>query len=124
MHFCRRVFFWASVYGFVVIVPLYFAEGLVGRLDPPAIAHPAYFHGFAGGALAWQVVYLLVAIEPLRLRPFIPLSALAKLGPVVTVAVLLAAGRTSWLFAAPVLGDLVFGVLFLVATRRVWHAEA
>jgi hypothetical protein len=112
------------VYGFVVIVPLFFAERLVGRLDPPGITHPAYFYGFVGGALAWQVVYLLVAMAPLRLRPFMPLSALAKLGLVATVALLLAAGRTSWLFAVPVLGDLVFGVLFLVAYWRVRQAVA
>jgi hypothetical protein len=124
MHFCRLVFLIATVYGALVIVPAYFAEGLVGRIDPPEISQPAYYYGFIGGALAWQVVYFLVALDPLRLRPFIVLSALAKLGLVVTVAVLLYHGRVSWLFAAPVVGDLVFALLFLYAYRLVRRTSA
>lgn len=124
MHFCRLVFLIATIYGLLVIVPTYFSEGLVGRLDPPEISQPAYYYGFIGGALAWQIVYFLVALDPLRLRPFIVLSALAKLGLVVTVACLLYHGRVSWLFATPVMGDLVFGLLFLYAYRLVRRVPA
>ncbi|MEX2115015.1 MAG: hypothetical protein WD845_17610 [Pirellulales bacterium] len=124
MRFCRRVFFLAGLYGFAVLLPLYFAEGLVGRLVPPEVTHPEFYYGFVGGALAWQVVYLLVALEPLRLQPLIVLSALAKLGLVVAVALLVEEGRTSLLFAVPVMGDLVFGLLFLYAYALVRRAAA
>jgi hypothetical protein len=124
MHFCRLVFLIATAYGVLMIVPLYFAEGLASRLNPPEITQPVYYYGFIGGALAWQFVYFLVAVDPLRLRPFIVLSALAKLALVVTVACLLYHGRVSWLFATAVGGDLVLALLFLHAYRLVRNLQA
>ncbi|MGD9723041.1 MAG: hypothetical protein AB7O59_17280 [Pirellulales bacterium] len=119
MIFCRRVFLLATLYGVLVVPPAYFLEPLVARLDPPAISHPEYYYGFVGGALAWQVVYFIVVLDPLRFRPMILLSALAKLGLVATVAMLLATERGGLLLAAPVLGDFVFGLLFIYADRLV-----
>ena len=72
-----------------------------------------------GVAGAWQFVYLIVAIDPARYRPLMLLSAVAKLGLVLVTAVLVARGRTSILFALPVLGDLVFGALFVYAHALV-----
>ncbi len=43
------------------------AAVLPGRIsadNPPAITHPEYFYGFIGVALAWQILFLLIARDP------------------------------------------------------------
>ncbi len=124
MRFAQRVFFAAGVYGLIVVLPLFAAEGLVARIAPPPPTHPEYYYGLASGALGWQVLYFVVAYDPVRFRPLILLSALAKTGMVATTLLLLAAGRMSLLFAVPVGGDLVFALLFVAAHRAVRDARA
>ncbi len=72
MDFARRVLWIAGVYGLLVIVPILFLEGRIGRDYPPAITHPKYFYGFQCVALAWQVLYLFMAQDPARYRPPLP----------------------------------------------------
>lgn len=50
MKFAKRVFSVAGLYGVIVIVPMYFAEGRIGRDHPPAITHPEFYYGFLGVA--------------------------------------------------------------------------
>lgn len=78
MKFAKRVFLVAGVYGVIVIVPMYFAEGRIGRDHPPAITHPEFYYGFLGVALAWQVVFLVLAQDPSRYRPMVIPSVLEK----------------------------------------------
>jgi len=52
MKFARIVFRVAAIWGVLVITPLYFMFDLIGRNDPPAITHPAFFYGFVGAGLA------------------------------------------------------------------------
>ena len=59
----------AGVYGLIVMAPNYFLERQISQNDPPPITHPEYFYGFVGVALAWQVAFLLISREPVRLRP-------------------------------------------------------
>jgi hypothetical protein len=115
MKFAQRVFNVAGIYGLIVLVPLYFMAGTIGEQDPPPLTHLEYFYGFLGVAVAWQVLFLLVAREPLRLRPAILPAILEKLGFGVAVWVLLALGKVT---AGPVISgsiDLVFAVLFTMA---------
>ena len=65
MRFARAVFLIA---GMAVVAPLYFMEARIGREMPPAITHPEYFYGFAGVTLAWQLLFLVLASDPLRYR--------------------------------------------------------
>ncbi|HEY8683443.1 MAG TPA: hypothetical protein VIM06_09750, partial [Rhodanobacter sp.] len=80
MKFARVVFWIAAIYGFAVLVPLYFLESRVGAMSPPAITHPEYFYGFVGIALAWQVMFVIIAREPTRYRLAMLPSILEKLG--------------------------------------------
>lgn len=112
MVFARRMFLVAGIYGLLIISPMYFVENLVGRLDPPAVAHPEYYYGFLGAALAWQLVYFAMGHDPLRYRPLIPLAIFAKLSFVLSVIMLFGLGRASGLVVVAVLGDAVFAVLF------------
>jgi hypothetical protein len=79
MKFARVVFWIASIWGFLVITPLYFMFDLIGRNDPPPITHPAFFFGFVGLALAWQIAFLFIATDPARYRPLMIPSIFEKL---------------------------------------------
>jgi hypothetical protein len=116
--FARRVFLTAAVYGILALAPQYFMEGRVGRDFPPAITHPEHFYGFIGVALAWQVLFVVIARDPVRYRPVMLVAVLEKLAFGVAALVLYAQGRLH----AVVLGagciDLVLATLFLAAYRR------
>lgn len=49
------------------------------KLFPPPINHLEHFYGFVGVALAWQLAFLAIAREPLRLRPVMIAAAAEKL---------------------------------------------
>ena len=51
MLFARRTFLVAGIYGLVVLLPMYFLEGRIGRDTPPPITHPEFFYGFLGVAI-------------------------------------------------------------------------
>ncbi|HJV22996.1 MAG TPA: hypothetical protein VJ570_09870 [Holophagaceae bacterium] len=122
--FARRVYFGAAVYGILALLPNYFLEARVGRDFPPAITHPEYFYGFIGVALAWQLVFLAMAKDPLRFRALMPVSILEKLSFGLPALGLFLRGRTN----AAVLGfgliDLTLGALFLTAYLRTRQAQA
>ena len=44
----------------------------------PEINHPELYYGFVGVTLAWQIVYVLIGLDPLRYRPFMLLARSAK----------------------------------------------
>jgi hypothetical protein len=115
MRFSQRLFFVAAIYGVAILLPMYFLEGYIERSDPPAITHPEYFYGFIGAALAWQLVYLVIASDPARYRPMILVGIFAKLNFGAAVWLLVALGRTSLTVGLGAAGDLVFAGLFAYA---------
>jgi hypothetical protein len=117
MHFARWVFALAGVYGLIVIIPLYFTESRIGQDTGVAITHAEYYYGFAGVALAWQVMFLLIAAEPARYRPIMLVGILEKLLFVVAVLCMLRSVPGSIKIAAAI--DATWAVLFAVAFLRV-----
>src|SRR5262245_54462729 len=91
--FARRLFLVAGIYGMAVVAPLFFLEGLIGEHDPPAITHAEFYYGFVCTTFAWQIVYLMMSRDPLRLRPMLIPAIVGKAGFAVSVFVLLAQGR-------------------------------
>lgn len=129
MERAKRVFLWAGVYGVVAITPLLFLEPVFASLVPPEMTHPAFFYGFLGVALAWQFVFFLIAQDPGRYRPIMPIAVLEKLSVAVAFVVLVLAGRESWLLVGAGVVDGVFAVLFLRAylatgPRQLAHRAA
>jgi hypothetical protein len=118
VSFARRVFIVASVYGFLVLVPQYFMEDRVGRDFPPPITHPEHFYGFIGVALAWQVLFLIVAKDPIRYRAVMIPAVLEKLAFAVPCVVLYLQGRLSSMILGAGLLDLILAVLFFTSYRR------
>ena len=70
MKFAKSIFWIAAIWGFLMITPLYFMFDLIGKKDPPPITHPAFFYGFVGVALVWQIAFIFIARDPVRFRPF------------------------------------------------------
>jgi hypothetical protein len=124
MKLARLIFAIAGIYGILVIAPLYFAEGPIAQNDPPAITHPEFFYGFIGITLAWQVVFLLIARNPVRYRPLMLVSVLEKLAYGVPAIALFMQQRvkpTALTFGCV---DLVLGALFVLAFFITPRAEA
>ena len=113
--FARRAYTAAAVYGILALAPQYFLEEKVGLDFPPAITHPEYFYGFVGLALVWQFAFLLIARDPVRYRPLMPITWLEKLSFGGAAVVLMAMGRIPTPVFALGMVDLALGALFVVA---------
>src|SRR5436305_13708769 len=88
MKFAKLIFWIAGVWGVLVLTPLYFIFDVIGRQDPPAITHPAFYYGFVGVALVWQLAFFVIGSDPARFRPFMVVAALEKLSYGSTLLVL------------------------------------
>ena len=78
MKFAKIIFYVAFVWGILVLTPLFFLFDLIGRQDPPPITHPGFYYGFVTTALAFQIVFLLIARDPVRNRIMMIPSFLEK----------------------------------------------
>ena len=125
MKFAKAVFWIAGGWGVLVLTPLYFIFDVIGRQDPPPITHPAFYYGFVGVGLVWQVAFFVIGSDPSRFRPMMLPAVLEKFIYGVTLSVLFLQSRlhgTDLMLGGV---DTVIGVLFLVAffkTRTVPYA--
>jgi hypothetical protein len=123
MKFAKVVFWIAGIWGLLVITPLYFMFDLIGRKDPPAITHPGFYYGFVGVALAWQLAFLVIARDPVRLRPMMIPSVVEKFTYGIAVVALVMQGRmhrSDLVFAAT---DSILGLLFVIAYLKTRSTE-
>jgi len=115
MKFARWTFLIAGIWGILVLVPLYFLEKKTGIDHPPAITHPEYFYGFVGVALAWQVLFLIVARDPERFRLAMLPAILEKFSFVVSTYVLYSLDRVNPTMVIAASVDLLLGLLFVIS---------
>jgi hypothetical protein len=118
MKLAKVVFWIAAIWGFLIITPLYFIFDLIGKQDPPPITHAAFYYGFVGVALVWQLAFAFIASDPVRFRPMMIPAIFEKLVYSIPLIILVAQGRTrpfDLIFAAI---DLLLGSLFLLAYLR------
>jgi hypothetical protein len=115
MRFARWVFAICGIYGIIALAPLYFMEARLGTDYPPPITHPEFYYATVGVALAWQVAFLIISVDPIRFRPIMLTGVLEKLGYGVPAVVLYFQGRSPGLTLFTGSGDLLMGVLFLIA---------
>lgn len=115
MKFARRLFLLAGIYGLVVLAPQYFLEAKTGRDFPPPITHPEYYYGFIGVALACQVLFLIIARDPVRYRAMMIPAILEKASFGVACVILFLLGRVSSLTLGFAILDLILGALFVLA---------
>lgn len=115
MKFAKVVFWIAGIWGVLVLTPLYFIFDLIGRQDPPPITHPAFYYGFVGVGLAWQIAFLITGTDPVRFRPIMIAGIFEKFSYGTALSVLYLQHRlhpSDLTFGAV---DLLFGLLFVVA---------
>jgi hypothetical protein len=89
----------------------------VGRDAPPPVTHPEFYFGFLGVTFLWQIVFTLIAKEPLRYRSLMLITILEKFVYTAPV-VLLLDGRVNGNIMRSSLVDPIFGVLFVIAYLR------
>jgi len=110
----RKLFSASPRFG-AFITPLYFLFDVIGRNDPPAITHPAFFYGFVGAALAWQIAFFFIASDAVRFRALMIPSMFEKFSYSAAVIILVLQSRmrsSDLLFGG---ADLLLGVLFVIA---------
>lgn len=115
MKFARAVFLIAGILGLIEVVPLYFMFDVIGRQDPPPITHPGFYYGFIGVAVAWQIAFLTISRDPVRLRPVMIAAVIEKLSYVATVFTLYFQRRMHASDLTFGVVDLIFACLFLAA---------
>lgn len=50
------------------MTPSIFLEAKTGRDFPPAITQAEFYYGFIGATIAWQVLFILLATNPVLYR--------------------------------------------------------
>lgn len=118
MAFARRLYLIAGIYGLIVLVPQFFTEAKTGRDFPPAITHPEFYYGFVGVAAAWQVLFLILARDPVRYRPMMIPAILEKAGFGFSVVILYVQQRVSAFLLCFGAVDLILGALFIIAYAK------
>lgn len=77
---------------------------------------------FVGLALLWQIIFVLIAKDPMRYRPIMPIAILEKFVYSVPVVILYSLGEIHAKILGASLGDPVFGLLFIAA--YLWTRDA
>ena len=118
MIFAKRLYLIAGIYGLIVLVPQFFMETKTGQDFPPAITHREFYYGFVGLAVAWQVLFLILAKDPLRYRPMMIPAILEKAVFGLAVVALNVQHRVSTFLLCFGTVDLILGALFVVAYAK------
>lgn len=115
MKLARYIFAAAGTIGILLLLPMYFFLEKAGVDNPPPITHPEFYYGFIGVALAFQIVFLIIATDPLKYRPLMLAAVVEKFAFVIPTFYLYSQGRV----AGPIVGgaalDLIWGILFIVS---------
>ena len=122
MRFARYTFLAAGTIGVLVLVPLYFQLEKMGVDNPPAIAHPEFYYGFIGVALAFQIVFIIISTDPWKYRPLILAAIFEKFAFVIPTFYLYSQGRAAGPIVVGAALDLLWGVLFVAS--YFWISKA
>ena len=123
MKFARYTFLVAGIYGLIVLLPQYFLENRIGIDAPPPLTHVEFFYGFIGVAIAFQLVFLVIASDPQRYRLMILPSIVEKYSFVAAAVVLLIQNRIAPQMFAGAMVDAVLGLLFAASWWKLGAAE-
>ena len=117
MSFAKWVYRLAGIYGFIVLAPLLVAEPTIAAQTGP-ITYPEYYYGFAGSALVFQALFLLISTNPARYRSVMLVSVAEKVCFPAAVWPLAAMGRTHGPVVVFASIDALLAVVFALAYRR------
>jgi hypothetical protein len=110
MKAAQWIFRIAGIYGVLALTPLYFLESTFTDST-----HPEFYYGFIGVGLAWQALFFILAVDPVRCRLFMIPAILEKISYGAATFWLFFVGRaaTSIMLGGAI--DWVFVGLFLWA---------
>ena len=118
MRFATTVFTVAGMYGIVVLVPPLFLESQYNRMYPPPVTHPEFFYGFFALGIAWQILFFILATDPIKYRAMMIPSMLEKTGyPLALIFLHLHNRIVPRMFALGSL-DWIFLILFAIAYAK------
>jgi hypothetical protein len=123
MKFARWVFAIAGIYGIIVLTPLYFSEFQIGAAFPPAITHPEYYYGFIGVALVWQLLFLLIALDPIRYKLIMLFGVAEKFLYAAALMILFSQGKLPAMMLSSGIIDFFLGCLFVFAFFKTKEKE-
>jgi len=115
MKLAKIVFWAASIWGVLILTPLFFIFDSIGRNDPPPVTHPGFYYGFATVGLAFQLIFIVIATDPWRFRPVMIPAVFEKMSYSAVMITLYFQQRihaADLVFAGM---DFLFGLLFVVA---------
>src|SRR5262245_33900149 len=118
MKFARNVYILAGLWGFIVLIPIFWLVDISGHHYVPPPAYPQFFYGFLMVAMAWQLAFLIIGSNPARFRPVMIATIIEKFGFVAVVAVLFARARIPAIEAQAAIPDFLLGILFVVAFMK------
>ena len=113
--FAKRVFQVAAVWGFFILTLGYGAYLLGLETATIDTDRPELVHGFFLVTLAFQIVFLIIATDPVRYRLFMLASIFEKLPFTLASFVLYTNGQAPQIAAALGAIDGVLGILFAAA---------
>jgi hypothetical protein len=115
MKFAKYAFTIAGIWGLLVSIPPFFLESKMGIDYPPPITHPEYYYGFCGAVLAWQILFFVIAGDPIRFRAAMPAAIVEKAAFAIAVPILYMQGRVGSTMLNFSLVDLTLGILFVIS---------
>jgi hypothetical protein len=118
MRFAKWVFLSAGIFGVLAMLPPFFLEEEFGRHHPPPIKHPELYYGYFGVGLSWQVMFLVIATDPVRFRMAMLPSMLEKASFAIAMPILYVQARVTMIWVGFALMDATWLVLFLIAYLR------
>jgi len=124
MKFARRLFLIAGIYGLIVLAPQYFLEAKNSHDFPPAITHPEYYYGFIGVGLACQILFLIIARDPVRYRAMMIPSIVEKFSFAIAIIWLFLLNRVNSVILVLSCVDLFLGILFIIAYLKTPEDKA
>jgi len=114
-RFTARILTIAAIYGFIGAATLYFTDAP----DP----HRLLYFAFAGIALVFQGVFLIIARDPRRFAPLLPLCVFEKISFAIPALAFAARGQAEMAMALGGAVDLLLAGLFVMAWRRMKATE-
>jgi len=115
MKLAKWIYLVAGVFGLLVMAPMALAEKAIEQIMPPAVYHPEFFYGFVLLNACWQILYLFLSTDPIRYRPMMIPSFLAKASGVAALTWLSLQGRISSQWTVTIIVDGIWALLFVVA---------
>lgn len=112
--FARRVYIIAAIYGFLAVPALYFTDAP----DP----HRLLYFAFAGIALVFQGVFLVIARDSVKYAAFVPLTVFEKISFGVPALAFWSQGQAPNDMALGGAVDLVFATLFFIVWLKMRKA--